>query len=321
MKKLYFIIILFVTCSVCCAQNLVPNGTFEDSSWVICGYTINAGQFNNSAYGWTSPNTATPDLHSTLIPQSCVNHHPNSLFPGCTSGSQFPYSGNNFAGIITYAATNPPWREYIQTHLLTPMVPGMTYNVELYVSLGDQSQKATNNIGVGFSTTSTYISNYNYLGYTPQLLFTNVIGDTVNWVLLKDTIVASQPYEYIIIGNFFDDANTNIVTVNPSACMDRAYYYIDDVGISVDTTVSMEEIQESAAVVLYPNPVNEKLHIKINNNYCSDFLLHDIASKILLQQSFTNTVSINTEQLAKGIYFYEVRNKNGVVRKGMVMKD
>ena len=48
---------------------------------------------------------------------------------------------------------------------------------------------------------------------------------------------------------------------------------------------------------------------------------HDIASRKLLQQKFTNAVSLNTEQLAKGVYLYEVRNKNGVIKKGKVVKD
>ena len=39
------------------------------------------------------------------------------------------------------------------------------------------------------------------------------------------------------------------------------------------------------------------------------------------QKEFINSISINTEQLAKGIYLYEVRNKNGVIKKGKVVKD
>jgi hypothetical protein len=45
-----------------------------------------------------------------------------------------------------------------------------------------------------------------------------------------------------------------------------------------------------------------------------------------LEQSFTKSTSINTEQLAKGIYLYEVRNnpdsyRDGVIKKGKVVKE
>jgi hypothetical protein len=40
-----------------------------------------------------------------------------------------------------------------------------------------------------------------------------------------------------------------------------------------------------------------------------------------LQRKFTNTVTLNTAQLAKGMYIYEVRDKRGEVRKGKVVKE
>jgi photosystem II stability/assembly factor-like uncharacterized protein len=71
----------------------------------------------------------------------------------------------------------------------------------------------------------------------------------------------------------------------------------------------------------YPNPLTNKLTISTNNNELSEIILYDITSKKLLQQQFTNSISINTEQLAKGIYIYEVTNKTGVIKKGKVVKD
>ncbi len=63
------------------------------------------------------------------------------------------------------------------------------------------------------------------------------------------------------------------------------------------------------------------LNIKINNNEQSEIILYDILSRKLLQQKFTNFISLTTGQLAKGMYLYEVRNKNGVIKKGKVIKD
>jgi hypothetical protein len=72
---------------------------------------------------------------------------------------------------------------------------------------------------------------------------------------------------------------------------------------------------------IYPNPLFDKLNVTLNNNEPSEIILYDIASRKLLQRKFINSVSLNTEQLAKGIYLYEVRNKNGVIKKGKVVKE
>lgn len=72
---------------------------------------------------------------------------------------------------------------------------------------------------------------------------------------------------------------------------------------------------------LFPNPFSDKLNITINNQEPVEVLLYDITSRKLLQQKFTSTVTLNTEQLAKGLYLYEVRDKDGVRKKGKVVKD
>ncbi len=222
--------LLICTCivQVATAQNLVPNGDFEITGTVPCDWSLSPADFNNATSHWNSPTESTPDIHSTLISSNCTNHHPNST-ASCTNGSQMPHSGNFFAGFYTYINTSN-YREYLQVKLSSPMIPGAKYYVELYVSLGESSQYATN-IGVGFSTSPTNTPTIYELGYSPQILFSNPVTDTDNWVLLRDSIEPTQPYEYIIIGNFFNNIGTNTVFVNPITCWDPTYYYCDDVSI------------------------------------------------------------------------------------------
>ena len=40
-----------------------------------------------------------------------------------------------------------------------------------------------------------------------------------------------------------------------------------------------------------------------------------------MQEKFTCSTVLNAEQLAKGVYLYELRNKAGVSKKGKVVKD
>ena len=87
-------------------------------------------------------------------------------------------------------------------------------------------------------------------------------------------------------------------------------------------TTSVIETPESVEnVTVYPNPFNDKIEVANENNIQSEIILFDITSRKILQQKFTNAVSINTSQLAKGLYLYEVRDKNGLYKKGRVVKD
>ncbi|MEO5572248.1 MAG: T9SS type A sorting domain-containing protein, partial [Bacteroidia bacterium] len=73
--------------------------------------------------------------------------------------------------------------------------------------------------------------------------------------------------------------------------------------------------------ILFPNPFSDKLNITVKGNQPAEIIFYDITSRKIFNQTFTNSITINTGQIAKGIYIYEVRDKKGVVRKGKVVKE
>ena len=94
------------------------------------------------------------------------------------------------------------------------------------------------------------------------------------------------------------------------------------------SSVGINEINKKEEFVLFPNPFDYKLNILTKEKEQLEIILYDIAFRKLLQQKFTNTVTLNTAQLAKGIYIYEVRpvpmksgNENEMIKKGKVVKD
>lgn len=78
---------------------------------------------------------------------------------------------------------------------------------------------------------------------------------------------------------------------------------------------------EVLKIELFPNPFTNTLTVMNNDDTSAEIIIYDITSRKLLQQQFTNSVTLDTEQLSSGIYIYEVRNKNGVVHKGKILKD
>jgi hypothetical protein len=86
-------------------------------------------------------------------------------------------------------------------------------------------------------------------------------------------------------------------------------------------TLGIDDLASQNSVNIFPNPVTNELNVETNSNELAEIILYDIASRKLLQQKFRNAVSMNTEQLAKGLYLYEVRCGNSLCKKGKLVKD
>jgi len=304
---------------MCNAQSLVQNGDFEQYS----GCPNGLGQIDSALY-WINTCTFNPQLYGSpdYYNQCDLNYVsvPTNIF-----GFQYAHSGSGYCGIYLMTTVINNYREYIETHLQSPLIANNCYFFEMYVNLGDQCNFVTTELGVYFSDTLVAnINNYLPLPFTPQInnATTNVF-DTINWIVVNGTYTATGTENYLIIGNFKDDANTSY-SFNGNGNISGAYVYIDDVCLrpcNGSCTTGMEEQAISAAVKIYPNPIMNKLNVWVKNNELSEIIIYDITSRKIFNQSFTNSTSINTEQLAKGIYLYEVRNKNGVIKKGKVVKD
>ena len=78
---------------------------------------------------------------------------------------------------------------------------------------------------------------------------------------------------------------------------------------------------ESSELEIFPNPFSEKLNISINSHQPAEIIIYDMNSKKVMHKTFTKAVSINTKSLAKGIYVYEVKNKNGYFRRAKIVKN
>jgi hypothetical protein len=189
----------------------------------------------------------------------------------------------------------------------------------MFVSRADDVNFATNGIGAYFSDTIIYSNNYLVLPFQPQINnISGVITDTVSWTLVSGEYTATGGENYLTIGNFNNDSNTVDTLTHFNSSFPFAYFYIDDVSLTPCTGI--EEQNSSAEIRISPNPFSARIDVTSKRNEPADFALYDVMGRKKLQQSFTNSTSLNAEQLASGIYLYEVRNKSGVIKKGKVVK-
>ena len=208
--------------------NLVSNPSFED----ISSCPNNSGQLNR-AIGWNIPingGGGNPELYHTCCTVPSVCGVPSqTLF----HTFQYPHSGNSYAGIDAYYSIYPNnWREYIQSKLIKGFSSGHIYCVKFYVSLSDQNLAYIKPLGAYFDDGSVSAPAPHGLALvTPQVYNTlQPLNDTVNWMKIEGSFVATGNETYITIGNFFTDSNSDIGLFG-SPTYYGAYYYIDDVSV------------------------------------------------------------------------------------------
>lgn len=320
MNKQICIFIFLLTCRICSAQNLVPNGDFEQ----YIGCPSATAQLDSSLF-WISPTLLPPNGGSPDYYNQCGTG--NAGVPQNNFGFQQAHSGNGYSGIIIYYNSGiVDYREFIEVQLTTSLAAHTCYHFSMYINLSNSSKLTSDDISAYFSDTLiSGINNYLPLSFTPQ--FNNTVGnipDTLNWTLVEGDFEALGGESYLVIGNFKNDAMTTSTLVNNSGFLQQVYMYIDDVWlvqIPPPCHTSVNENNENKIFQFYPNPFSDEINITIKTREQVDISLYDVTSRKIFTQSLTNSTTINTQQLAKGIYLYEVRNKNGVIKKGKVIKD
>lgn len=137
-------------------------------------------------------------------------------------GYQWPRNGNNYLIHAVFYIDGPVrTRGYPRNKLKEPLISGVNYCVKMNLCLSNNSTHATDDIGIYFTDSSLdTITKCNIpLTYLmPQInnLNGNYINDTLNWITVSGTFIATGLEENMVIGNFKSDSLTDTVLVNPS---------------------------------------------------------------------------------------------------------
>ena len=168
-------------------------------------------------------------------------------------GCQYSRTGISHIGLYHNANTTSNYREYIQTKLIQPLIPGRQYCVSFYISRSDTMEYASKDWGILFTdniVVTPVPPAEPLINAMAQVTVPYFVTDDENWTLIQQIYIPSSPNEYITIGNFLEDAifPQQFVQSSCSGCK-QSYYYIDDVSVSLirdpilpnDTTIDNGE--------------------------------------------------------------------------------
>lgn len=288
----------------------MPNPSFEDS--IACPL---GGDQLYKAINWYSFRNTPDYFHTCCTNQTGVVGVPNNIF-----GYQIPNSGNAYAGMIAYDLTGQDYREFLGVDLISPTIVNQKYYCTFYiswaVSLGYTI--AINKIGIElsknlFSTTNPYPINNFPIAYSDT-----IIQDSIGWRKMQFSFIADSAYEYLIIGNFFNNLNTD--TLNLGQFNVHSYYYIDDVCLSTDsvycsifTLVNQIEPKYLDKIIKSYSIQNHSLNLSFYQYFLEKkiFIYSTLGQKIFCKNTYSSNEIVNLP-LTNSLYILKVYFQNGV---------
>ncbi|MBX2982474.1 MAG: T9SS type A sorting domain-containing protein [Flavobacteriales bacterium] len=314
--------LLFVATTRCEAQNLVPNGSFEEADSCVFGLGFLDSEHGAGPHDWFSA-YGTPDYLQTCLPYGAVNGLPLNVFT-----YQEPYEGTSCLGLFSYYQNgSDEQREWAMVELMEPLVQGQTYYASFYANTafgGNAAYQtiwlASNNIGMVFSVEARP---WEFLDSDPdQLNFAHVhrleiLSDTIGWTLVSGSFVADSAYQYLMVGNFFSNAMTDTLhfapQVPPPAWYPRGYTLIDKVCVSANPQ-GCDLVQkifpvEDQEISLYPNPASGQL--LIFGAQGEEGAIRDFLGRIIWRDKVTSDLwLVDVSHWARGPYVLDLEKEN-----------
>lgn len=314
MKKIYPIAIAFFIAGTSLhSQNLVMNPGFE----TYVPDSVNNSTGNNDvskAEYWVNVGPGTSDYYHSDY------NSPWPRVPNNENGTQVPHGGNGYAGIYAFEIAPPivNLREYIRTQLIAPLAAGQAYEISFYVSLAEYSNFAAS-FGANLSATPT--NNFNgYLMLTTEHIHTpGAITDKANWTHVSGIYIAAGGEQYLTIGGFFDDQNSDTMTVG--GIHPNAYYYIDDVSVQLSHAEDVNSQELENGFSLFPNPAHHTITLNsVSGIAGNELLVFDAIGKQVActwTQTGERSFQADISSLTPGLYSV-VSGTSGMRRRFLV---
>jgi len=229
-------------------ENLVPNGSFEEMS--TCQFGLNFGVCDEWEIQYGTPN----------------------YFNRCTSGNfdvpfNFPgfqeiESGDAYMGVATYTSAFAGGQESVRIPFTEPLQSGVKYRVRFKASMADSSMYSSCCIGLIISSVTPPHPPFSENLSTLELVIPVNGYNTADWFQFDTTFTATGGENKIFMGSFRPDAASYPVLINPSSTNIAAYFYIDDVEVYVDDTVTNIDEGKQFDLNIEYNPIGQSIVVK-----------------------------------------------------------
>ncbi len=305
------------------AQNLVPNGSFEDyyecpTSW---------GQWNRVEH-WTSPWVASADYFNSCIGNNVAGVPYNQM------GYQFAAQGQAYMGVVNYVEDLSTYREMVAVELSEPLHVGVPVCLSYKVAAGGFGSASMNSAyytsrGLGmkfFVNMPTDWFSYMFPSSVP-LYAEEVLTDTAIWYSISGQYVPDSAYTHLVMANFLPDSLSGVVRLDSSGFgTDVAYSFIDDVRVSFDlsycTSTNVNEPRE-AELLLFPSPFSDQLRLRVPDRLDGPLrvrLLNNLGQEVAAWSGLVGPeVMLQVPPSARGIYMVRVSNGRGSEVTGRVL--
>lgn len=196
------------------AQNLVPNGSFEEGDTCQLSYTKSAMPAPWAAVG-------TPDVYKT----GCEIISPTVNLTGVCA----PYHGSTFVGLSMDLPQmhRHKWVEQLRVKFGQPLQKDSLYEVSFYISLASTSTSALKQVSVR-------IASQMYAHYTPpEEIFELDVNEPFapgEWIRVSTNIKAAGGERWLVIGNYLGMDNF-VRLKRPKGDNVRCYMYVDSVNL------------------------------------------------------------------------------------------
>lgn len=302
------------------AQNLVPNGSFED--YTICPEFSGYVQY---ATGWENLHTNSADYFNRCQSNQVVG------VPLNTCGYQQPADGDAYLGLATSLFNVSWYREIVGIELEEPLQAGVPICLSFKVAVGGFGALPGNSAiytarGVGMLFFNGFPDDWHAFLYPNDaaLYLDAVPTDTAIWYLVSGEYLPDSNYTHLAIGNFFADSLSAIVPLDTSGygTSGASYVFIDDLRVSYsmdycDLNIGLEETIPAIPIMsAHPNPFAAQFTVSLSRPVHGELFwsLIDARGRPLLtgiSGPGVEQFSVLTEMIASGAYVLVANDNMG----------
>ncbi len=311
MKITGLLLLFLVITNNAISQNLVPNGSFEEYNECPDGSGLSFVDY------WFNPNNNWPSSPNYF--NSCAPEGGPYDIPENWSGNQESHDGEAYAGVYCYG-NDSGQREYIQVQLVSPLIENQEYVFSMYVSLADRFELGINNFGALFTDYEVVGDgdDHAFIEADPQVKAELPIIEYEDWVQITGAFIAEGGEEYLTIGNFFSDENTEAEYSHWADFPNWSYYYIDSVSLT-PVILNIDDNTLESLLSVYPNPISDSFTIELATDHSKVTVkLYSIVGELILQREIENQLlKVDVSDLSTGIYLLEITDSkaNRVIKR------